>query len=59
MRETYQVEEAGKVKAVHIRQYIKYLKERGKCTVAAKTIANDINRPDYKKPLSDTTIANN
>ncbi|MDZ5609277.1 site-specific integrase [Bacillus pseudomycoides] len=62
MGETYQVEEAGKVKSVHIRQYIKYLRERGKHTVASTSIANDINRPhnrtDYKKPLSDTTIAN-
>ncbi|MCU5322566.1 tyrosine-type recombinase/integrase [Bacillus paranthracis] len=62
MRETYQVEDAGKVKPVHIRQYIKYLRERGKYTVAYTTIANDINRPhnrtDYKKPLSDTTISN-
>ncbi|WP_033672889.1 site-specific integrase, partial [Bacillus gaemokensis] len=45
MRETYHMEEAGKVKSVHIRRYIKYLRERGKYIVASTSISNDINCP--------------
>ncbi len=56
------IEDASNVKASHIRRYIKYLNERGKYTVTASEKTLDINYPnrreDYKKPISDTTIAN-
>ena len=56
------VMDASKVKSSHIRLYVKHLRERGKYTVSASEKALDINFPknraDYKKPISDTTIAN-
>ncbi|MGE6513341.1 tyrosine-type recombinase/integrase [Lysinibacillus sphaericus] len=56
------IEDAVKVKSSHIRHYIKYLRERGKYTVTASEKSLNINYPnrreDYKKPISDTTIAN-
>lgn len=46
----------------HIRQYIKYLQERGKYTVIARAETKEVNFPhnraDYKKDISQTTIAN-
>ena len=63
MRETYLVGSGESKGHTHNRQYIKYLKERGKYTLASTIIASDINRQhnrtDYKMPLSDITIANN
>jgi len=51
-----------KVKSVHIRQYIRYLRERGKYTVVANEKSKEINYPDRRndagKKISDTTIAN-
>ncbi len=51
-----------KVKSVHIRQYVKYLRERGKYTVVANEKSKEINYPDRRndvgKKISDTTIAN-
>lgn len=56
------IDDATKVKSSHIRHYIKYLRERGKYTVTASEKSLNINFPhhrdDYKKPISDTTIAN-
>jgi len=56
------IDDAANVKPSHIRQYIKYLRDRGKYTVTASDKALNINYPerreDYKKPISDTTIAN-
>jgi integrase/recombinase XerD len=58
----YNVTEISEVKSAHIRSYIKYLRERGKYTVAVSDKSKEINfpdnRPDFKKPISDTTIAN-
>lgn len=46
----------------HLRQYIKYLRERGKYTVVNKEQSKDVNHPenrtDFKKEVSMTTIAN-
>ncbi|UQD52683.1 site-specific integrase [Bacillus methanolicus] len=51
-----------RVKPVHIRQYIKYLRERGKYTVVVNEKSKEINYPDRRndvgKKISDTTIAN-
>ena len=51
-----------KVKPLHIRQYVKYLRERGKYTVVANEKSKEINYPDRRndagKAISDTTIAN-
>jgi integrase/recombinase XerD len=62
LQQTYGIEDVDKVKSVHIRQYIKYLRERGKYTVTTNVMANEINHPhhraDFNKPISDTTIAN-
>ncbi|QWU18480.1 integrase/recombinase XerD [Paenibacillus sophorae] len=62
LRETYQIEEVKKVQSGHIRQYIKYLRERGKYTVVNKPESKEKNYPeqrtDYKKDISMTTIAN-
>lgn len=56
------IDDASKVKATHIRLYIKYLRERGKYTTVTNQKSKDINHPDkrsdYNKQISDTTIAN-
>lgn len=56
------IDDAAKVKSSHIRRYIQYLRERGKYTVTARDKTLEINYPerrdDFKKPISDTTIAN-
>lgn len=56
------VKEAGGTKEIHIMQYIKHLKERGKYTVVAnentKMINFPENRVDYQKEVSKTTINN-
>lgn len=50
------------IKPLHIRQYVKYLRERGKYTVVANEKSKEINYPDRRndagKKISDTTIAN-
>ncbi|OMF45542.1 tyrosine-type recombinase/integrase [Paenibacillus amylolyticus] len=58
----FQIDEVKKVQSGHIRQYVKYLRERGKYTVVNKEESKLINRPenrkDFKKEISTTTIAN-
>lgn len=62
LKNEFQIEEVKKVQSGHIRQYIKYLRERGKYTVVNKEESKQSNHPenrkDYKKELSTTTIAN-
>lgn len=56
------VKEAGEIKEIHIREYIKQLQERGKYTVVANENTKKVNFPenrkDYQKELSKTTINN-
>ena len=56
------IEEAGEVKEIHIRDYVKNLEERGKYTVVAdsnsKLINFPDNREDFGKTISKTTINN-
>lgn len=58
----FRINDASKVKSMHIRNYVKYLRERGKYTVVVNTLSKDVNHPDHRhdfnKPISDTTIAN-
>lgn len=58
----HKITKAEHVKSSHIRHYIKFLRERGKYTVVADINSLDINHPlnrkDYQKQISDTTIAN-
>ncbi|WP_243555969.1 tyrosine-type recombinase/integrase [Priestia megaterium] len=58
----HKVTEAEKVRTVHIRAYILYLRKRGKYTVVADELSANLNHPthrtDFSKPISDTTIAN-
>lgn len=62
LKDKFKVKEAGEVKEMHIREYIKYVQERGKYTVVAneKSIKSNFpqNRQDYKKEVSKTTINN-
>jgi integrase/recombinase XerD len=57
----FDVTEISKVQSGHIRQYIKYLKERGKYTVVNDDRSREVNHPenrkDYKKQISPSTIA--
>lgn len=57
-----EVKEAGDVREIHVREYIKYLTERGKYTVVADDNSKKFNFPenreDYKKEVSKTTINN-
>lgn len=56
------IDDATNVKTAHLRKYIQYLRERGKYTVTASQKTLNVNYPDrrddYKKQISDTTIAN-
>ena len=56
------IQEAGQVREIHIREYIKSLQERGKYTVVANESTRKMNLPenrqDYKKEISKTTINN-
>lgn len=56
------IKEAGEVKEIHIREYMKNLQERGKYTVVANENTKKVNFPehreDYKKDISKTTINN-
>lgn len=56
------ITDVDKVKPLHIRTYIKYLRERGKYTFTSNTASEQINYPthrtDYGKTISETTIAN-
>lgn len=58
----HKITDARDVKAVHIRAYIKHLKERGKYTVvndeASRATNDPSNRKDLNKPISITTVAN-
>lgn len=62
MMEQHSIDDASRAKTSHIRAYIKYLRERGKYTVMNTRVDfkpfNGVNRTDYKKTVSDTTIAN-
>jgi integrase/recombinase XerD len=62
LADVFKITDVEKVKSVHIRKYIQYLRERGKYTVSRNVMANDINFPqnrtDFSKPISDSTIAN-
>lgn len=62
LKNEHNVKEAGEVKELHIKEYIKYLQTRGKYTVVSnentKLINFPENRVDYKKEISKTTINN-
>jgi integrase/recombinase XerD len=62
LQERFQIEEVKKIQSGHIRQYIKYLQERGKYTVVNNEDSKEKNHPerrtDYKKDITMTTIAN-
>lgn len=62
LKQSFGIEDVKKVQSGHIRQYIKYLRERGKYTVVNKEERKNINHPDnrsdFKKDISTTTIAN-
>ena len=62
LKDNYKVKSAGDTKELHIREYIKYLQERGKYTVVSnqnsKIINFPENREDYGKKISTTTINN-
>lgn len=62
LKEIHKVKEAGEVKELHIREYIKNLQERGKYTVVSNESTKKLNFPerreDYKKEISKTTINN-
>ncbi|NBI06634.1 site-specific integrase [Senegalia massiliensis] len=59
----HNIDEIEEVKTSHIRNYVKYLQERGKYTDTIKIknnkyINNPENRNDYGKQISETTINN-
>jgi integrase/recombinase XerD len=62
LKEHFKIVDPGRVQSGHIRQYIKYLKERGKYTVVVNEERKEYNHPDhrsdYNKPISATTIGN-
>ncbi|HAN09487.1 MAG TPA: integrase [Clostridiales bacterium] len=62
MKEQFKVEKAEEIETGHIRQYIKYLKERGKYTIWSSNenvkTNNPTGRTDYKKEISPATINN-
>lgn len=62
LQREFQIDEVKKVQSGHVRQYVKYLRERGKYTVVnkdeSKLINHPENRKDFNKEISTTTIAN-
>ena len=62
LEDVHGISDVKDVKTAHIRAYIKFLQERGKYTVMTNEKSKEINHPqnrtDYRKPISDTTIAN-
>lgn len=62
LKNEHEIEDPVKVKAGHIRQYVKYVQERGKYTVVgnekSKKFNHPENRTDYKKTVSNVTINN-
>lgn len=48
LKEKFNIKEAGHVKEIHIREYIKYLQERGKYTVISNENTKKINFPESK-----------
>lgn len=62
LKTTYKIAEAKQVKEKHLREYIKYIQERGKYSVVAnertKAVNFPENRQDYGKKVGITTINN-
>ena len=62
LKKTHKIEDAAKVKTEMIREYLQYIKERGKYTVVGKEHSRSYNFPenrtDYGKKVSDVTINN-
>ncbi|MED4238955.1 tyrosine-type recombinase/integrase [Priestia megaterium] len=62
LKNEQEIEEPSKVRAGHIRQYVKYVQERGKYTVVGNEKSRKINWPehrtDYQKKVSNITINN-
>lgn len=62
LKNEFKIEDASNVKSSHIRNYIKYLRERGKYTVVVRERSKKLNHPDnrhdFNKPISDSTVAN-
>ncbi|MEK5255940.1 site-specific integrase [Paenibacillus sp. FSL F4-0125] len=62
LKQHFKIEEVTKVQTGHIRQYIKFLRERGKYSVVSAEESKKVNHPerrvDFKKEISTTTIAN-
>ncbi|WP_419146636.1 tyrosine-type recombinase/integrase [Priestia endophytica] len=62
LKNEQEIEEPNKVKAGHIRQYVRYVQERGKYTVVRNEKSRKINWPehrtDYQKKVSNVTINN-
>lgn len=62
LKDKYKVKSARDTKELHIREYIKYLQERGKYTVVSNQNTKIINFPEnrdgYGKKISITTINN-
>ena len=62
LKNEHEIEDPKYVKVGHIRQYVKYVQERGKYTVVgndeSKKINHPHNRTDYKNTVSNVTINN-
>lgn len=62
LQREHNIESPDDVQPLHVRTYIRYLRERGKYTVvindASRASNNPAGRTDHNKPLSDTTLAN-
>lgn len=62
LEKQFQITDVQKVQSGHIRNYIKYIQERGKYSVVSNmesTMSNfPQNRTDYKKQVSTVTVAN-
>lgn len=62
LKNEHDISDVRKVNTEHLREYIKYLRDRGKYTVVSNETSRAINhpqnRPDAGKSLSETTIAN-
>ena len=62
LKNEHEINDPKEVRTGHVRQYIKYVQERGKYTVVGNDKSVEVNRPqnrtDYKKSVSNVTINN-
>ena len=56
LKDIFKIKEVGEVKEIHIREYIKYLQERGKYTVVANQSSVKSNFPQNRQDTNKKLV---